>query len=1238
MAIHDHHERRLVPNRPAAAGRMARCGIALALLLCGGTAGAAPAAPVVSPELEPDQPATTSQTHMYPAISFDGTNYLVIWVVYGSGSSGWGNYVKALRVDAGGTPLDASPIELGRTDQSTQVAFNGTHHLVLTVSSGRVFGTRIATDGTKVDPSPVQLTPAAATNVTSVGLGSDGANWLLTYGVPTGQGTFTAGVSGMLVGPTLTQLTPLGFALSPNHGGAVAFDGTQYWVTVGIPGASGNDDISALPVSTLGIPGSPVPVSTNAGVQQDETRVACDRSGHCLVSWRAAYSGLLGARLAGGPVVDSPAIALGSGFPGTMVHDGAQFVAATSAGAITVPVVIRVPTTGPAGTPTPLVLSQAAASSLDAVAAGAADDFVVWVESFVTGARIARDGTILAGARVLAAPMNAETLPTAAPLGAGFLVAWNDDRSSSGGPAGVYAARLSATGAALDPAGLVLGSGSLVALGSSSDGTNAFVVWSASDIRGARVSLGGTVLDPGGKVLASGHRGVGLVASSFNGTDHLVVWHEYNATSGLYNLVGVRVTTAGTPRELPWMLLTDVGGGGASGLPGALGLASDGAKWLVATRNDFSTAPLFVPDASASVIQVGADGSIGSPVTVRANGVTQGGAVSIAYGGGKYLLAYEIGGAGSEDIEAVFVAPTTPPTVGTPFLVASAPGSQKRPTVTWDGTHFLVAWEDGRSGAKGLYATVVDATGAVASTTGTLVSSLSDERGPYLASAGGGRGLAVYQRLVTRPGQSSTRARARFLASVMMSLGSACASGPECATGFCVDGVCCNTACGGGGPRCQACSVAAGGAQDGVCGVAAAGTVCRPAAGPCDVVETCDGASLTCPSDAFAAAGSVCRAATGPCDAAETCTGTAASCPPDALSPAGTVCRPAATTCDAPETCTGTSATCPPDVFQPFGTECAPAQPCSYASTCTGGLFCPAVQYKPSGVVCGVAADLCDVAAHCTGWTPLCPANSPATAGTTCRASAGPCDPAETCNGSSIACPLDMRSPVGTVCRPAAGPCDTAETCDGSSAACPPDAFAAASTVCRAAAGPCDVAEHCTGLDPACPPDLLASATTICRPAEGDCDVAEACTGGSPDCPADAFRVAGTVCRPAAGACDVAETCTGSSATCPADGVLAAGTICRAAAGACDAAEVCNGTAVSCPSDLPKADGTACAGGTCQAGVCQATTPPPSSGGGGGGCGYGSAAGDPTLLAFALAVLGRLRRRTARAAREEARR
>jgi len=103
----------------------------------------------------------------------------------------------------------------------------------------------------------------------------------------------------------------------------------------------------------------------------------------------------------------------------------------------------------------------------------------------------------------------------------------------------------------------------------------------------------------------------------------------------------------------------------------------------------------------------------------------------------------------------------------------------------------------------------------------------------------------------------------------------------------------------------------------------ASGTVCRMSAGPCDVAETCDGVSTTCPADGLRPGGFVCRAATGDCDVPETCSGASPACPSNQFRPASFVCRAAVSACDATEPCSGASGTCPADGFLPNGASCA---------------------------------------------------------------------------------------------------------------------------------------------------------------------------------------------------------------------------------------------------------------------------------------------------------------------------
>lgn len=98
------------------------------------------------------------------------------------------------------------------------------------------------------------------------------------------------------------------------------------------------------------------------------------------------------------------------------------------------------------------------------------------------------------------------------------------------------------------------------------------------------------------------------------------------------------------------------------------------------------------------------------------------------------------------------------------------------------------------------------------------------------------------------------------------------------------------------------------------CTIAPADTVCRDAAGVCDLAEVCDGQTADCPGDSVASADTICRAAVGDCDADELCDGEGVDCPMDGVLPADTVCRESTGGCDPEEVCDGAMTDCPGDV------------------------------------------------------------------------------------------------------------------------------------------------------------------------------------------------------------------------------------------------------------------------------------------------------------------------------------
>jgi hypothetical protein len=114
-------------------------------------------------------------------------------------------------------------------------------------------------------------------------------------------------------------------------------------------------------------------------------------------------------------------------------------------------------------------------------------------------------------------------------------------------------------------------------------------------------------------------------------------------------------------------------------------------------------------------------------------------------------------------------------------------------------------------------------------------------------------------------------------------------------------------------------------------------TTCRQSAGQCDVAESCTGTSGSCPADGFATATTTCTGGSngGACDGTDSCDGSGHCV--DGFKPATTICRAAAGECDVAESCTGTSGSCPADGSLPNGTVCSSDGSACTNDVCSAG-------------------------------------------------------------------------------------------------------------------------------------------------------------------------------------------------------------------------------------------------------------------------------------------------------------
>lgn len=257
--------------------------------------------------------------------------------------------------------------------------------------------------------------------------------------------------------------------------------------------------------------------------------------------------------------------------------------------------------------------------------------------------------------------------------------------------------------------------------------------------------------------------------------------------------------------------------------------------------------------------------------------------------------------------------------------------------------------------------------------------------------------------------------------------GQACTRESECAAGHCVDGVCCDSACGG---TCQACSAEKKGfGLDGQCanvrfGLNPDGECMAQDTSTCGMTGVCSGEG----SCQLHPSGTVCREAS--------CAEDGVTWTPESTCDGAGRCEHEIPVSCAPNACVDAACS---TTLQANGSPCTGAGECA-SGHCVDGVCCDRACGGDEGADC----QACNLA-HSVGTCSVRPG------GSVCRAAVGTCDVQETCDGEHAACPDDVVRPAGWECH-AADPrnlCDVAESCDGLRGVCPDDAHMPDTTPCE---------------------------------------------------------------------------------------------------------------------------------------------------------------------------------------------
>ena len=781
--------------------------------------------PVLSPEVAVDTPIVGSRggNQLDPQIASDGTSYILVFEDQLFGDED----VRAARFNATGALIDSTSFEVAVLSGSRQlrpaVTFNGASYVVAwqdgrSLTDWDIYGTIVSTSGIVATPGGAVLV-ATGNDEQNPDVDAAGATTLLALHAGDGSDD---DVLGIRLDVTAAAIDAGTFVIGGGAGvqdlPKVVAAGSRFLVTFdGDTGAVSGVRVRAS--GTAIVDTTPIAIATASA----NGAVAWDGASNFLATWVTFIGsdiGVMGTLIpVSGPTVAvlpvqlSPSVAGRSYFEPSAAHNGSEFLVAytdatlDAGGNVTSATVgsVRVSNTlgiGSRPDPTSIVgdTAQASVTNLGSTFYVAYVDYT-GLGTDIRGTRVNAGTVSTPAGDLLTSGPNNQSGNVIASDGTSYLIAWVDFRNRQ---IDVWGARMAASGSITGSTFRITDdAGVEVPTGVAWDGTRYVLTYETADnIRGVMVSAGGVVAAPfdidtdptaaaQSTIACAPTLGCLVAFTSFDRgavtPDPDIIARRID-TSSIVPLVGARSTVEG-----------------ATGTHAQPAVAASNTQFLIAWTDASSMGDSDVRGAPFGV-SVGTRRGIGTAAGDQYE-------PAVASDGTEFLVAFvdeRAGGAEPRDIYFQRMSMTGTRT-GSNVALATSAEAEVDPAVGFSGS-YLVGWTRGGTsvGLEGSRVqtdgTIID-TAPLAITDGTLPSdSLA------IAGASGGAWGLAYRAFDAL----TARIRARVLTDER-ALGEMCGAASECASGFCVDGVCCENACAGGTSDCNACSVAAGGTSDGMC-------------------------------------------------------------------------------------------------------------------------------------------------------------------------------------------------------------------------------------------------------------------------------------------------------------------------------------------------------------------------------------------------------------------------------------
>jgi len=677
----------------------------------------------------------------YSSIAFDGTNYLVVWADDRKFEIELGIWdIYCARMNQRGILLDSMGIFVATLNPGVEpiaiiepaVSFDGTNYFVvwhdIRTAPGEtdIVGTRITPSGIILDPAGIEISTAPGSQILPR-VAFDGTNYMIVWeDLRSGA---TKDIYGARITPTGIVLDPSGIAISTFSGHqmipSVAFDGTNYLV-VWEDDRYANRDIFGCRVTQSGVILDPngIPISI---VPNDQKRPVITFGGlNYFVTWYdyrnyTTYVDVYGARVnPSGIVLDPEGIPISAeiyaqAFP-SLSFDGLNYLVVwhdfrdlyTTYADI---YCARVDQSGIVLDPAGIAISSAVGGQgRPAIAFDGRNYLTVWHDNRsmyngdgfdIFGSRVAPSGSVLDPSGLLITiEIYAQFYPVGEFDGNNFLVTWQDFRH--GTFTDIYCSGISLSGEILDHSGIPVSTARWTQKYPSVDfdGINYFVVWQDNrdfyffpSIYGARIDKDRHVLDPNGILIASSDDEFPCEKPLiiFGGTNYFIVWSKFTGVH--YDILGARVSPAGIVLDPNGIQIAHL-------LSNELepALTFDGTNYFVVWEDwrDFGAHP---PDIYGS--RVNQSGAVldpgGFPISEAVNSQSN---PAIAFDGNNYLVVWEDdrSGVDNNDIYGTRVTPDGIVLDPEGIPIVTLPADQVRPKVSFNGSQFVVVWEDVNSG------------------------------------------------------------------------------------------------------------------------------------------------------------------------------------------------------------------------------------------------------------------------------------------------------------------------------------------------------------------------------------------------------------------------------------------------------------------------------------------------------------------------------------------------------------